>query len=174
MPTLVHLRLPLPWDEFALPNPLATRATVLSTGAIGWAWDDAAPGLGIDEVVPVEGVGADGWDLDHVVLLVPSLDASVAALAAIGVDVRRRTELRGRQTAFFLVGTLLEVIESPSLDRPFLHGVALEVDDLDAAGARLRTRGLEVTDPRPAVQKGRKISTIQGLEAGVVIMSRRE
>ncbi|NQV07456.1 hypothetical protein HQ535_12975 [bacterium] len=172
-PVIDGVRLPINWSRLGLAPAWDAGGVVLHSGRRAWCWQPQAPLIEVRAAVPMAGPRMDGWGIDHIVLLVPRLDAAVSALAAIGVPVRRKDEIRGRQTAFFLVGTLLEVIESHSLDRPLLYGVALEVDDLDATGARLRTLGLEVTDPRPAVQEGRRISTIQGLPAGVVLMSRR-
>jgi hypothetical protein len=44
---LTSVRLPLPWDEFDLPNPLSTRVTVLGTGDPAWGWGGATPDLGV-------------------------------------------------------------------------------------------------------------------------------
>jgi hypothetical protein len=171
MPTLTTLRLPLPWDEFDLPNPLATRTTVLTTGAIGWAWDADGPDFGVPAVDPGHGTEAPGWDLDHVVLLVPDLDAAVQTMAAAGTAPRLRIEVRGRPTAFFRVGPLLEVIESP-VRVPAVFGVALVTDEpLEVVALRWRALGRDVTDPRPAIQPSRRIFTVRATETGLAVMS---
>ena len=168
---LTHLRLPLPWDEFDLPNPLATRTTVLSTGSIGWAWDGPIPGFDIETIDPATGTPAEGWDLDHVVLLVPDLEAAIDVLRDAELPPRLRVEVRGRPTAFFRVGPLLEVIESP-VRAPALYGVALVTEEpLEVVALRWRSMGRDVTDPKPAIQPGRKIMTVRSVEAGLAVMT---
>ena len=172
---LTAVRLPLPWDEFDLPNPLMTRSTVLTTGDPAWAWEGGAtadaPVLGIPDCPSPIGTRVDGWDLDHVVLLVPDLDQAAADLADIGLSARLRIDVRGRQTAFYRVGPLLEVIESP-VRAPSLFGTALVTEEpLEVVALRWRSIGRDVTDPRPAVQPGRRIITVRATEAGLAVMS---
>ncbi len=170
-PVLAAVRLPLPWDEFDLPNPLMTRSTVLTTGDPAWAWNADAPELGVGVCPVPPGAPALGWDLDHVVLLVPALEEAVERLAAIGSGPRLRMEVRGRPTAFFRVGPLLEVIESP-VRAPSLYGVALVTEEpLEVVALRWRALGREVTDPRPAIQPGRRIITVRATEAGLAVMT---
>jgi hypothetical protein len=169
--TLTHLRLPLPWDEFDLPNPLRTRSTVLSTGSIGWRWEGPAPGFDIETVDPAEGTTAEGWDLDHVVLLVPDLEAAVEVLREAELHPRLKVEVRGRPTAFFRVGPLLEVIESP-VRAAAVYGVALATEEpLEVVALRWRSMGRDVTDPKPAIQPGRRIMTVRSVEAGLAVMT---
>lgn len=241
-PTLTALRLPLPWDEFDLPNPLATRSTTLLTGEPAWAWSGETPDLGIpdlenpdvgnpaigirepgspavgkpesgkpdvgkaesgkrtlgapkggepegrgpeggepeggkseggrsgDEEVPV-GTAAEGWDLDHVVLLVPDLDDLIATMGDVGLKPSLRMDVRGRPAAFFRVGPLLEVIESP-VRGPAIYGVALVTDEqLETVVLRWRAMGRDVGDPQRAVQHNRRIFTVRSVEAGLVVMS---
>jgi hypothetical protein len=168
---LSAVRIPLPWDEFDLPNPFQTRSTVLLTGENAWAWKPEAPDFGIDSCEPVAGESALGWELDHVVLLVGDLDDAVARMEDIGSEPRLRLDVRGRPTAFFRVGPLLEVIESP-VRAPALFGVALATEEpLETVALRWRSLGLEVTDPRPALQPGRRIMTVRATEAGLAVMS---
>jgi hypothetical protein len=170
-PILAAVRLPLPWDEFDLPNPLATRSTVLTTGEPAWAWSTEAPELGIPSCPVPPGARADGWDLDHVVVLVPALEEAVDRLSAIGASPRLRMEVRGRSTAFFRVGPLLEIIQSP-VRAPSLYGVALVTEEpLEVLALRWRAMGREVTDPRPAIQPGRRIITVRATEAGLAVMT---
>jgi hypothetical protein len=170
-PLLTAVRLPLPWDEFDLPNPLQTGATALLTGEIAWAWKAATPSFGIGECDEVVGTVAEGWGLDHVVLLVADLDEAVAEMESVGADPRLRLTVRGRRTAFFRVGPLLEVIESP-VRAPALFGVALVTDEpLETVALRWRALGRDVTDPRPALQPGRRIMTVRATEAALAVMS---
>lgn len=171
MSLLTTLRLPLPWNEFDLPNPLRTRSTVVATGDIGWAWSEGAPAFGIEEIRPVDGEPAEGWDLDHVVLLVPDLDEAIGTLRAVGLSSRLKVDVRGRSTAFFRVGPLLEVIESP-VRAPSVYGVALVTEEpLEVVALRWRSMGRDVTDPRAAMQPGRRIMTVRAVEAGLAVMS---
>jgi hypothetical protein len=169
---LTSVRLPLPWDEFDLPNPLATRVTVLGTGDPAWGWGGATPDLGVPATDDdVAGVTAPGWDLDHVVLLVPDLEAAVTAMGVAGHAPRLRLAVRGRPTAFFRVGPVLEAIESP-VRTPALFGVALVTDEpLETVVLRWRSLGRDVGDPRPALQPGRRIFTVHATEAGLAVMS---
>ena len=169
--TLAAVRLPLPWDEFCLPNPLQTRSTVLTTGPVAWAWSGEAPAFGIAECPVPAGTRLDGWDLDHVVLLVEDVAAACETLADIGLSPRLTIEVKGRPTAFFRAGPLLEMIESP-VRAPSLYGVALvTTEPLEVVVLRWRARGREVTDPRPAIQPGRRIFSVRAAEAGLAIMS---
>ena len=129
------------------------------------------PGLGIAEADPCRGTEVDGWDLDHAVVLVPDMEEAIAAVRpAIGAP-RLRTEVNGRATSFYRVGPLLEVIESP-VRAPALYGVALvTTEPLETVTLKWRSRGLNVTDPRPTMQPGRRIFTVQGAAAGLAIMS---
>jgi hypothetical protein len=170
-PTITALRLPLPWDEFDLPNPLTTRSTVLLTGDPAWRWSRDLPEFPIPTCEGEEGTAADGWDLDHIVLLVPDVEDAVATLAAIDVAPRLRIDVRGRPTAFFRVGPLLEVIQSP-VREPVLYGLALVTEEpLETVVLRWRSLGREVTDPKPAIQPGRRIFTVRATEAGFAVMS---
>jgi hypothetical protein len=169
--TLVGIRLPISWERCGLPNPLATRSTVLTTGDPGWRWSGSPPALDVAGADPISGTIAPGWDLDHVVLLVADLDQVVVALAEVGRAPRLRMDVKGRPTAFFRVGTLLEVIQSP-VRSPALYGVALVTEEpLEVVALRWRATGLQVTDPRPAIQPGRRIFTVGALEAGLAVMS---
>ena len=168
---LITVRLPLPWDEFDLTNPLATRWTVLATGDPAWAWTGTAPDLGIPLVDPVTGNETPGWDLDHIVLLVPDLDAAADELTNAGLTPRLRIDVRGRPTAFYRVGPILEVIQSP-VRSPSLFGAALVTDEpLEVVALRWRALGRDVSDPRPAMQPGRRIITVRATEAGFAVMS---
>ncbi len=171
MAILTTVQLPIPWGTFGLPTPLQTRLTCLVDGPPAWAWQPTGPDLGIPIVQPCSGETAEGWDLDHVVLLVPDIEATIEELAETVGAPRLRVEVKGRPTAFFRVGPLLEVVESP-VRGPALYGVALvTTESLEVVTLQWRSRGLDVTDPRPAIQPGRRIFTVKGTEAGLAIMS---
>ena len=171
MSTLATLQLPLPWEDFDLPSPLETRSTVLVDGPPAWAWSGATPDFPIAGCEVAAGTPAPGWDLDHVVLMVPNVEEAVATMAEIGLAPRLRMEVKGRPTAFFRVGPVLEVIESP-VRGPSLYGVALVAEEpLEVVALRWRGLGREVTDPRDALQPGRRIFTVRATEAGLAVMS---
>lgn len=171
MPTLETIQLPIPYETFGLPSPLQTRSTCLVDGPPGWGWDGVGAEFGIPTVTAVIGQPADGWDLDHVVLLVPDIEAAVAVAQDTLGRPRLQTEVKGRPTAFYRVGPLLEMIQSP-VRAPALYGIALvTIEPLEVVTLRWRSRGLDVTDPKPAIQPGRRIITVKGTEAGLAVMS---
>jgi catechol 2,3-dioxygenase-like lactoylglutathione lyase family enzyme len=107
--------------------------------------------------------------IDHVVAFTPDLDRTVAAGQALGLDLRRiRDEpapAGSPRQAFFRLGELLlEVAQAPpgsplSPDSPArFYGLAFLVADIDATAASL---GPLCSDPRDAVQPGRRIATVR-------------
>jgi hypothetical protein len=171
---LTTLRLPVDWNGLGFPDPFSVGRVTVASGNRGWAWTGAVPDLGVSEVPNVTGAAVPGWGVDHIVLLVPDLDDTVAVIETAAHPVRKRVEVKGRRTAFFLVGPLLEVIEESSVDRPLLWGIALETaTPLSDLAARWRSTGHEVTDPRPAFQEGREIITVGSIKAGVAVMTPR-
>lgn len=114
--------------------------------------------------------------VDHVVMLTPDLDRTVAELESQGFDLRRRREgeTPGGSTrqAFFRAGEpILEVVQAPEgtsvardTDGPArLWGLAFVVDDMDRTA---REVGDLLGRPRDAVQPGRQIATLRP-EAGI-------
>ncbi len=170
-PTLTALSLPIPWEELRFPDPLQTRSTTLTYGDIGWSWDLVPPAFQIPECTVRPGTPVQGWDLDHVVLLVPDIEVAVATLLKLELSPRLRIKVRGRPTAFFRVGPLLEVIESP-VRAPALYGIALVTEEpLEVVALRWRAMGRDVSDPKPAIQPGRRVLTVRDVEAGLAVMS---
>lgn len=125
--------------------------------------------------------------LDHVVAFSPDLDRTVTALDGAGLDLRRvrdePTPSGAPRQAFFRVGeAILEVIQAPA-DSPVMKdpsgpagfwGLAFVVDDIDAAVASF-SEG-HVSEPRDAVQEGRRIATVRrdaGLALPVALMTPR-
>lgn len=170
-PTLTGLRLPIPWDHFDLESPWTAGATTLVDGETAWNWSTTAPDFPIPSFEPPGGNEVADWSLDHVVLLVASVENAIEAMAAVGASPRLRMEVRGRPTAFFRVGPVLEVIESP-VRVAGLYGVALVTQEpLEVVALRWRSAGIDVTDPKPAIQPGRRIMTVRNVDAGLAIMS---
>ena len=169
--TLTTLSLPLPWSELGFPEPLQLGSTAVVHGDPGWAWKPAPPRFPILACEPVAGHAAGDWALDHVVLLVPDMADALKRLAAVELSPRLEMEVQGRPTAFFRVGTVLEVIESP-VRRAVLYGVALVTNEpLEAVALRWRSEGRDVSNPEPAIQPGRRILTVRDTEAGLVVMT---
>ena len=120
--------------------------------------------------------------IDHVVAFSPDLDRTVAALEAAGLPLRRireePTPAGAPRQAFFRLGPeILEVIQEPNPKDPGrparLWGLALVVEDIDAAAELLGDRGAGVRD---AVQEGRRILPLArsaGLAVPVALMTPR-
>jgi catechol 2,3-dioxygenase-like lactoylglutathione lyase family enzyme len=122
--------------------------------------------------------------IDHVVMLTPDLERTIAELQAQGFDLRRTrdgpTPGGSTRQAFFRAGEpILEVVLAPEgssvardPDGPArLWGLAFGVEDLDATA---RSLGHLLGSPRDAVQPGRRIATLRstaGIGTAVAFMS---
>jgi hypothetical protein len=147
-------------------------------GIVGWT-------LGEESAGEAAGPHPNGAvRVDHVVMLSPDLDRTVAELEAQGFDLRRRREgpTPGGSTrqAFFRAGEpILEVVQAPGRtsvardpDSPArLWGLAFAVEDLDRTAEAL---GELLGHPRDAVQPGRRIATLRpqaGLGPAIAFMT---
>ncbi len=107
--------------------------------------------------------------IDHIVVITPALERTVAAFERAGVRCRRRRDDGGpggdlRQAFFRLGEVIVEAVEAGGGDGPArLWGVTFAVADLDAAVARL---GPGCAPIRDAVQPGRRIAPLRR-EAGL-------
>ena len=127
-------------------------------------------------------------EIDHVVAISTDLARSIAALQAAGLDLRRvreePTPAGAPRQAFFRLGReVLEVVQEPAevlereggAERPVsFWGLAFLVEDLDRTVAMLAPHAPAA---RPAVQAGRRISTLRrsaGLAVPIALMSRAE
>jgi len=165
-------------DVDGLPTILVTTAADATAADASAADATTAGGPGRGEPDPTahpNGASA----LDHLVVVTPDLDRTTAALAALGLDARRTREAgRGRLQRFFRLGeVILEVVGpvEPSGDGPATFwGLAFTVADIDATAAHLGDRA---GPPRPAVQPGRRITTLRkgdatgGVSVPVAFMS---
>jgi hypothetical protein len=117
--------------------------------------------------------------IDHLVILSPDVDRTIAALAATGIEPRatrpvdaQQYGFEARQTFFRLGEVILELIgpEEPmdgADDRPAgFFGLAYTVRDLDATAALLADHIGRVKD---AVQPGRKITTLRHKDLGMSV-----
>ncbi|GMR02011.1 MAG: hypothetical protein BMS9Abin20_0337 [Acidimicrobiia bacterium] len=171
MTSLAGLALPIDWTTFGWPVTPRFGDVTCSTGDPKWAWDGSAPAFAIPTFELPEGLPVDSFTVDHVVLLVPSLDEAIATLSQAGCEPRLRMAVQGRPAAFFRVGPVLEVIESP-VRHASIYGLALATDtSLEALALEWRSRNLHVGDVKSAIQPGRQIVTVHGLDAGFAVMS---
>ena len=104
--------------------------------------------------------------VDHLGIAVPDLVAAVQAYRALGFDVSATHDVPTEKvrTAFLPVGEshleLLEPTEPGSVIAKFLekrsglHHVCVLVDDIEAALAELKARGVALVDDRPRVGAG--------------------
>jgi methylmalonyl-CoA/ethylmalonyl-CoA epimerase len=104
--------------------------------------------------------------IDHLGIAVPSLDAAVAAYELLGFRVEARHDVPTEKVraAFLPVGDshleLLEPTDPSSAIARFLerrsglHHVCVIVDDIDAALAEMKARGVPLLDETPRVGAG--------------------
>jgi hypothetical protein len=170
------LQLPLPWETFGFPDQWLGRSVHLVTGDPAWTWSGPAPDVGIPAVEDTDTrlhtpTPVEGWAIDHVVLLVPSLEDALATFGDIELDPRLRMRVQDRPAAFFRVGPLLEVVESP-VRKPAIYGVTLVCEEpLEAVALRWRAMGLNISTVHAAIQPGRRIFTVHDTEAGFAVIS---
>jgi hypothetical protein len=159
-----------------------------SDGVVGWTFaglDDVAPVDGIptaatEDAPPARVAHANGTtSFDHVVVTTPDSARTVAALEAIGLPAKRTRDIgRGMQQVFFRAGeVIIELVGpvEPTGDGPAgFYGLAVNVADIDATKAALGDRA---TDPKDAVQPGRRIATLKtrdlGIATAIAFMSER-
>ena len=176
---------PAAWEAlgFAVDGDLvhlggvAIRLTGAGDGLTGWSVQGLEgaqlDGLPIPEPVaePRDAVHPNGAiAVDHVVAVTDNLERTMAALAAAGGgEPRRIREVPGdeiRQAFYILETALLELVEQNIKGAtPFMWGVTLVVEDLDALAARVGPLLGRVKD---AVQPGRRIATLSK-EAGCTL-----
>ena len=112
--------------------------------------------------------------IDHVVLLSPDPDRTVAAMEALGEHPRRerRGELGGqpiRQIFFRFGEVIVEVVGAPAAagDGPStLWGITYDTADIDATAAFF---GERTTPVKSAVQPGRRITTVRHRELDISV-----
>ncbi len=127
----------------------------------------------------VHPIGA--WLIDHVVVASPDRQRSTRAFTEAGFVARRvrQTDSYGApmsQTFFRAGQVIIELVSleggEPSEGPSGFFGLALTVDDLDAAAARL---GPALGQIKSAVQPGRRIATLRhrdlGLSVAIALMS---
>ena len=117
--------------------------------------------------------------IDHLVVLSPDVDRTIATLGALGFEVRRErlTDTYGtpmRQVFFRMGEVILELIGGQGATGEGgvrVFGIAFTTDDLDKTAAYLGDR---LHPAKPAVQPGRRIATLDkgaGSTVAIAIMS---
>lgn len=115
------------------------------------------------------------YELDHVVIVTPSIERTSAAIAdVLGLPQRRIRETPTVRQAFHRFdarGCIIELVERAEAERASLWGLVVNTSDLD--GMVERAGGL-IGLPRDAVQPGRRIATVRhhaGVGCALAIMS---
>lgn len=149
----------------AVADPRATHgANIFLIEAAPWP---ASPFTG-DEAAAVSG-------LDHVVINTPNPERAAALYGArLGLDMRldRSNEQWGTRLMFFRCGDLVIEIAhglkdgvSDALDRPW--GLSWRVADVEAANARMRSAGFDVSETRAGRKPGSRVFTVRDAPAKV-------
>lgn len=171
MAQITSVRLPIDWTQFGWAPAPTLGSITLATGDPAWGWSQAAPAFAVHTFDVVASDSVEEFNVDHIVLLVPDLGAAVATLGRVGLEPRLKMKVSGRPAAFFRAGTVLEVIESPVRDAA-VYGLALTTStSLEAVSLSWKSLGLELGTIKPAIQPGRRIMTVHGLDAGLAVMS---
>jgi hypothetical protein len=160
----------LRFDPAARPG---LRALALHGVAAGSDLDGVACTAPPDEAAPPPSHPNGVVGVDHVVVSTPRLDRTLAALGAVGLEVRRTRDAGGGMRQAFLVAgpAVLEVVgDAPGQPSARLWGVTFVVPDVDELAARFA--GLTGT-PRDAVQPGRRIVTAHEMDVPVAFMTPR-
>ena len=153
----------------------------LPSGVLEIAFDGVQPGADLDGIECAEFVSIpDGFKssdslIDHVVLLTNSLDRTCEAVTEVtGCPLKRVREVGQIRQGFHRVGeggVILEVVERADVLRTSLWGLVIATPSFDDL---LHLAGDLVSEPRDAVQPGRRISTVKagaGLGIPVALMT---
>ncbi|HEX4905091.1 MAG TPA: hypothetical protein VFU93_06550 [Acidimicrobiales bacterium] len=150
-----------------------------SDGITAWgfaALDDPVTAIDGVPTASIEAQTMERWthpngstQLDHVVVSSPDSSRTTAALEAVGLPAKRTRDIgKGMQQVFFRAGeVIIELVGpvEPKGDGPAgFYGLAINVEDLDATKASL---GERLTDPKDAVQPGRRIATLKTRDLGI-------
>ena len=125
--------------------------------------------------------------IDHLGIAVPSLAEAVKAYEALGFTVQSTDEVPTEKVrvAFLPVGeSRLELLEPTAPDsviarflekRSGLHHVCVLVEDIDAALADLRARGVALIDERPRPGAGgSRVAFVHPRAAGGMLLELKE
>ena len=130
--------------------------------------DEAPSPLTVDDPAAVA-------SLDHVVVRTPNPERAVAFYAGrLGLDLRldRSNPKWGARLLFFRCGDLVVEIahdlkKGVSDEPDHLWGLSWRVPDIEAAQARLKAAGLDVSEPRDGRRPGSRIVAVKNGTEGV-------
>ena len=183
-----------PWERIGLTvrDGVAQVGTVRlrfvpgADGVVGWGIADGLLDVPQIDGLPTAAVPASPPDapqhpmdvngFDHIIVTTTSIDRTSAEIErCTGEGLRRIREVPGIKQGFHRIGeVIVEVVETDRVTDGQAHfgGLVINVNDLDALCERL---GLDViSEPRTAVQPGRRIASIRktaGLGLPVAIMT---
>ena len=145
----------------------------------GWWFEPALNGSvhGIADVPAVDGTHHRSTShpngvvsVDHVVVTSPNLATTTAEFEENGFPLRRTHPIGSNEQRFFWAGdTIIELVgpaAATDSGPAQIWGVALVSNDLDESKRHL---GKRLSDPRGAVQPGRRIAAIRTKEHGISI-----
>lgn len=122
-----------------------------------------------------EGSTSPGYFVDHVVLMTNNLDRTCSSVGEVtGFPLKRVREVGEIRQGFHRIGeggVIIEVVERADVSATALWGFVLATESFDDVVANA---GELVTEPKQAVQKGRRISTVKpsaGLGVPVAFMT---
>lgn len=138
---------------------------------------DGLPTITSDDAMPAPVTHANGAELiDHIVIMSPDVDRTIAALNDVGLATLRTRHVdreqygfEARQTFFRLGEVVLELIgpNEPQGDGPAaFFGLAYTVHDIDALPALY---GEHLGKVKDAVQPGRRITTLRHKDFGMSV-----
>jgi catechol 2,3-dioxygenase-like lactoylglutathione lyase family enzyme len=107
--------------------------------------------------------------IDHIVVRAPALEPAEALFGArLGLSLRRVLSVKDHTLALFRCGdAVLEVVVDASTPDWRAWGLSWRVPDADAAQARLRHAGLDVSEVRAGVGAGTRVFTVRNRTCGI-------
>ena len=153
----------------------------LPLGALEIAFDGVLAGADLDGIECAEFISTpDGLEssdslIDHVVLMTDNLYRTCEAVTEVtGCPLKRVREVGEIRQGFHRVGeggVILEVVERADVSRTSLWGLVIATPSFDDL---VQAAGDLVSEPKDAVQPGRRISTVKakaGLGIPVALMT---
>lgn len=123
--------------------------------------------------------------VDHIGIAVPNLDDAIkfyAQVLGIRPDHREEVEEQKVRAAFIPVGeTNLELLEPTTPDSPVakymekrgpgIHHLALAVDNIEAALADYKAKGIQLIDSKPRIgAHGKKVAFVHPKSTGGILL----
>ena len=153
----------------------------LPSGALEIAFDGVQSGADLDGIECAEFISTpDGLEssdslIDHVVVMTNNLERTCEAVTEVtGCPLKRVREVGEIRQGFHRVGeggVILEVVERADVSRTSLWGLVIATPSFDDL---VQAAGDLVSEPKDAVQPGRRISTVKakaGLGIPVALMT---